>query len=91
MPLVNLAFVIALAVLLPGLIKGASSEMALRLILMLPMIGVALTLVLASVTTMEWIHNTGCLLMRFQQTALFIAGGVFAAMLYTWNLLGWRL
>lgn len=91
MPLVNLAFVIALAVLLPGLIKGASSEMALRLILMLPMIGVALTLVLASVTTMEWIHNTGSLLMRFQQTALFIAGGVFAAMLYIWNLLGWRL
>lgn len=91
MPLLNLAFVIGLAVLVPGLVKGASSEMALRLILVLPMIAVALTLVLASITTMEWIHNTGSLLMRLQQTALFIAGGVFAAVLYTWNLLGWRL
>lgn len=91
MSLLNLAFIIGLAALMPGLLKGESSEVLLRLVLALPMIALVLVLVLTGVTTMEWIHNTGSLWMRFQQTALFIAGGVFAAVLYIWNLLGWRL
>ncbi len=91
MPLLNIAFVVGLAALLPSLIRGTGSETLLRLVLLLPMIALTLTLVLAGTTAVEWLRGTGTLALRIEHTLLFAAGALFAVVLSIWNLLGWRL
>jgi hypothetical protein len=90
-PLLYLAFVVGLAVLITGIVRGVSSNIVLRLVLLLPMIALVLTLLLAGITLTEWVQGAGSVLMRLQHTTLVIAGAAFALILVIWNLLGWRL
>lgn len=91
MPLLNIAFVVGFAALLPSLMHGTGSDTLLRVILLLPMIALALTLVLAGATMVEWLRGTSTLALRVEHTVLFAAGLLFAIVLSIWNLLGWRL
>lgn len=90
MPLLNLGFIAGLALLLPGLLQGRPPGPALRVVLLLPPVAAALTLVLAGATLVRWRDGSGSLFLRLQRTVLVAAGMLFPAVLSVWNLLGWR-
>ena len=90
-PLLNLAFLASLFLLLPAALTGALPETTLRLVLLLPMIAAALTVILIGFTLTRWLQTDGTLLLRVQYTVLAAAGLIFVVVLYVWNLLGWRI
>lgn len=91
MPLLNLIFLAGFAILLLAALKGAFPETELRLVLLLPVIAAALTVVLTGVTITDWVQGSGLLFTRIQYSVLAMGGILFALVLYVWNLLGWRM
>jgi CubicO group peptidase (beta-lactamase class C family) len=90
MPLLNLTFIAALVLLIPYLLKGQLPELALWLLLAIPLAAAALSLFLLAVVFLP-LWQGKRMLMRAQYAVLAAAGLVFAFTLQTWNLLGWRL
>jgi len=90
MPLLNLAFIAGFVLLLPTMFLSFPGT-TVRLVLLLPVVAAALTLVLAGVTLTDWLHGAGTRFIRLQYTVLVLAGTLFAVVLHTWNLLGWQI
>lgn len=91
MPLLNLMFLLVWVLLFVPLLKGQVAEPTLRLVLTLPVVAAALSLVLVGVVFADRQQRRGAMWMRLQYVLLAAAGLTFALTLHTWNLLGWHI
>jgi hypothetical protein len=60
-------------------------------LLVLPLIAVALTLAVVSLTVLAWVNRSGTLLGRIQLLLVSLAGPAFVWFAWYWNLLGFKL
>lgn len=89
--LLNLAFIVSLIVILPGLLRGAFPETTLHLMLSFPVIALVLITILSGITIFIWLQQDFSLLVKLEHTLLVVAGILFAITLNMWNLLGWHI
>ena len=89
-PLLNLVFVIGFVALLGGMIKG-QMDLPVYLVLGLPVLAGASTVVLAVAVGEAWLRGKWTALARIRLSAVALAGVALALTLNVWNLLGWKL
>ncbi|MGD8750968.1 MAG: serine hydrolase [Anaerolineales bacterium] len=93
----NLTFLVALILVLMPVITGGDiwqfsfePSMMLRIVLVLPLIGIILAAGLLVQTATAWWTQDASLALRLQSSLVLLAVGTFVYFLHTWNLLGWR-
>lgn len=88
----NLAFVVALVILLSGPLASLSGPLTgLKIALVLPVIGMLLALVAAALAVGQWRRGASTLWARLKYDGVVVLALAFAWSLYVWNLLGWRM
>jgi hypothetical protein len=93
----NLTFLVALILVLMPVITGGDiwqfsfePSLMLRIVLVLPLIGIILAAGLLVQTATAWWAQDASLASRLQSSLVLLAVGAFVHFLHTWNLLGWR-
>lgn len=91
--LANLLFVVLFVALAVGNSQALMSDSprGLQVALLMPVLGLALTLAAAWFTWQAWRQSAGSAWDRLRLTSTVIVGFLYAWSLNTWNLLGWRM
>jgi hypothetical protein len=97
--LLNLAFVIGLAVVVAPVFAGSDPPWqlsfdppaALLILLAIPLLTTVLSIVLLIQVVAEWKGKRGSLVTRIHNTLILLGASAFTFFLHTWNLLGYRL
>ena len=93
----NLLFLAGLAVLLVPVATGGdiwqfsfAPSLALRLVLVLPLITLALSFVLLAANLLSWYKDGHSRGLRLINTLVLLGTAAWMVFLYTWNLIGWQ-